>query len=115
MGARAADTLGLPLLMPVFPRTIPGSPHTTFVHQLNRATLLHEGDAKHARLDLQLLAMADHALALLRAIHPGMPPPLPRHLFAAGFSSSAVFATRFAFLHHPRVLATIAGDISPGR
>ena len=29
----------------------------------------------------------------------------------AGFSSSAVFATRFAFLHHPRVVGVVAGGI----
>ena len=81
LGPRVADRLGLPLLMPVFPRTIPSMPHTTFVHQLNRATLLYEEDDAHRRLDLQLLAMADHALQIIRELYPNLPPPLPKHLF----------------------------------
>ena len=109
VGARVAERLGLPLLMPVFPRTI-GGDEKTFVHQLDRNTLLHKSKA-HARLDLQLLAMASHALATVRALHPHLPAPLPRHLVVAGFSSSAVFATRFGFLHYPATLAVVAGGI----
>ena len=78
-----------------------------FMHQLDSATIKYASTPKDTRIDLQLLAMIDDAREMLERCG------LPTHpkVLSVGFSSSAVFATRFSFLHSPRVLATIAGGI----
>jgi dienelactone hydrolase len=94
-----ADRLGVALLVPVFPRTA-----DVYTHALTRDAIVTKTPAL-ARVDLQLIAMVDHARALLGAS------VRPRVLMA-GFSASGSFTNRFAVLHPDRVLAAAIG--SPG-
>lgn len=100
-----ADALGVPLLVPAFPRT--SSDWQVYTHALDRDTLTTRKPAL-ARLDLQLIAMIDDARARLG--REGLP-VAPRVLLQ-GFSASAMFANRFTALHPQRVLAATVG--SPG-
>lgn len=101
--------LEVPLLVPVLPRPpveLPdGHSIDLYVPALSRAALLaREPDL--ARMDLQVLAMLDHArqrLARDRHIKTDS-----RALFV-GFSAGGHFATRMAMLHPDRVLAIWAG------
>jgi hypothetical protein len=102
---RIARQLSVPLLVPVFPR--PRTNWQAYTHALDRDTLeINEGKLK--RLDLQLIAMIDDALELLRAnrfkIHD--------KVFMHGFSASAKFCNRFTFLHPERVKAAAAGGVN---
>lgn len=78
-----------------------------FCHQLDSATIQYAPSEKEKRIDLQLLAMIDDARSMLQRCGVSTHP----RILSVGFSSSAVFATRFSFLHYPRVLATVAGGI----
>jgi dienelactone hydrolase len=105
-GARGlAEDLGTPLLVPVFPR--PARQAQIYTHALDRDALLTD-DPKLARLDLQLLAMADHAARRLRAA--GY--QVDDRLLLMGFSANGMFTNRMSVLHPRRVLAAAAG--SPG-
>jgi len=102
---RIARNLSVPLLVPVFPR--PRSNWQLYTHALDRDCLeMNEG--KLRRLDLQLLAMIDYALELLRANEFQM----HDEIFMHGFSASAKFCNRFAFLHPKRVKAAAAGGVN---
>ncbi|WP_276257342.1 hypothetical protein [Haloglomus litoreum] len=88
---RMADSLGVPLLVPVFPRPrsdpVDGS---HYVHQLDRDTLaIEEGPLE--RVDLQLLAMVDHARAALAESDLSV----RERVLLNGFSASGNFADRF--------------------
>ena len=100
-----ADQLGVGLLVPIFPR--PKTGWQTYTHALDRDALLAK-DEKLRRLDRQLVAMIDHALAGVRA---GGKKADDRVLLF-GFSASGMFVNRFAFLHPDRVRAAAVG--SPG-
>jgi len=102
---RIARELSVPLLVPVFPR--PKSNWQAYTHALDRDTLeINEGKLK--RLDLQLVAMIDHSLELLRTNGFKM----HDKVFMHGFSASAKFSNRFAFLHPERVKASAAGGVN---
>jgi len=102
---RMARELSVPLLVPVFPR--PRTNWQAYTHALDRDTLeINEGKLK--RPDLQLIAMIDHALELLRANGFKM----HDKVFIHGFSASAKFSNRFAFLHPERVKASAAGGVN---
>jgi len=102
---RIARSLNVPLLVPVFPR--PRNNWQAYTHALDRDCLeINEG--KLRRLDLQLLAMIDYALELLRANEFQM----HDNIFMHGFSASAKFCNRFAFLHPKRVKAAAAGGVN---
>ena len=102
---RIARELSVPLLVPVFPR--PRTNWQAYTHALDRDTLeINEG--KLERLDLQLIAMIDQALELLRANGFKM----HNKVFIHGFSASAKFSNRFAFLHPERVKASAAGGVN---
>lgn len=105
--AALADALGAPLLVPLFPRPPVGDDDNLYLHALTRAALTAEAPA-FRRVDLQLLAMADDARALLAA--KGI--PVGAKLLLRGFSASGSFVNRFAVLHPERVLAIACG--SPG-
>ncbi len=100
-----ADELGAILLVPAFVR--PAQDWQIYTHALDRDSLT-TGRADLARPDLQLLAMVDHARALLAAngVH------VRGRFLIQGFSASGMFADRFTILHPDRVLACAAG--SPG-
>ena len=102
---RLARELGVPLLVPVFLR--PRTGWQAYTHSLDRDTLeIDDGPLK--RLDLQLAAMIDHAAELLRtngfSVHD--------RVFMHGYSASAKFCNRFAFLHPGRVKAVAAGGVN---
>jgi hypothetical protein len=102
---RMARDLGVPLLVPVFPR--PDTGWQAYTQALDRDTLeINEGELK--RLDLQLDAMIDHAIELLRA--DGF--KMHEQVFMHGFSASAKFCNRFAFLHPERVQAVACGGVN---
>lgn len=100
-----ADALGTPLLVPIFPR--PSTNWHIYTHALDRDSMLIE-DGDLARLDLQLIAMIDHARALLEAAGT----PVDDRIFMQGFSASGTFANRFAALHPDRVRAVAVGGVN---
>ncbi len=102
---RIARELKTPLLVPVFPR--PGSDLRAYTHALDIDTLkITEGELK--RIDLQLLAMIDDAIEMLR--EDGY--DVQDRVFMHGFSASAKFCNRFAYLHPERVKAVAAGGVN---
>jgi predicted esterase len=103
--SRMARDLGVPLLVPVFPRSEADS--SIYTHALDR-DVLECGRSDIGRLDLQLAAMADHARALLKARGVAV----GEKLLLFGFSASGMFVNRFTILHPDRVLAVACG--SPG-
>jgi len=111
--AALAEGLGVPLLVPMFPR--PATPadgadpeaEDLYLHALSRAALLATHPAWQ-RVDRQLLAMVDDARQRLAQQGQVLSP----RLLMSGFSASGSFVNRFAFLHPERVLALASG--SPG-
>lgn len=102
LGGRVSTAMGLPLLMPVFPRE-----PALYTHSLGRTTL-QTTDPLLRRLDLQLLAMIADARVRLKAR--GL--DTHRKVLLTGFSASAMFVTRFAALHPDSVLALAAGGLN---
>jgi pimeloyl-ACP methyl ester carboxylesterase/uncharacterized protein (UPF0335 family) len=102
--ASLADSLLVPLLMPVFPRNMSIRSYT---HALDRASFT-ASDVRYKRLDLQLIAMIDDARERLQeqGIEVG------EKVIMNGFSASGMFASRFTLLHPDRVHAAAIG--SPG-
>jgi dienelactone hydrolase len=106
--APLASRLGVPLLVPMFPRpTATGEDDNLYLHALSRAALETKVPA-FRRVDLQLLAMLDDARARLKAR--GIETRDRALLW--GFSASGSFVARFALLHPSRVLAAASG--APG-
>jgi len=106
--ADLADHLGVPVLVPLFPRPpVPGEEENLYLHALTRASLLAQVP-EYARVDLQLMAMLDDATSALA----NQGRKVSRRVLITGFSASGSFASRFAMLHPDRVLAVAAG--SPG-
>jgi pimeloyl-ACP methyl ester carboxylesterase len=102
---RIADELGVILLVPAFLR--PGEDWQIYTHALDRDSLTTKrNDLK--RIDLQLLAMIDHAREELAA----QDIPTEEKILIQGFSASGMFANRFTLLHPERVKAAAIG--SPG-
>ena len=97
-----ASRLRVPLLVPAFPRRA-STPHI-YTHALDRDTML-VGDGDLVRLDLQLLAMIDHARVLLES----RSVTIERQVFLHGFSGAGSFVNRFATLHPEMVRAVVAG------
>ena len=105
VGNFVAKRLGIPLLVPVFPR--PSSIEDTYTHSLDRDTMLiREGPL--ARLDQQLIAMAEDARGRLA----GLGRPVSAKLLLNGFSASGLFANRFTFLHPEVVAAAAYGGVN---
>lgn len=114
-----AAELGLPLLVPTFPRP-DGSParDLPYTHRLDRETLeidgetfgvsgISEGDLN--RIDKQLLAMIDHFRAsLAQSLDYDSPPEV--HM--DGFGAAGNFTNRFTALHPDRVACATAGGIN---
>lgn len=102
---KIADELGVILLVPAFIR--PGEDWHIYTHALDRDTLTTErADLK--RIDLQLIAMIDHARLVLA--ESGI--NTDERIFIQGFSASGMFANRFTLLYPERVKAATIG--SPG-
>lgn len=102
---KIADELGVVLLVPAFIR--PGEDWHIYTHALDRDTLTTERTDLQ-RVDLQLLAMIDHARTELAA--DGI--RTDEKVLIQGFSASGMFANRFTILHPNRVKAATIG--SPG-
>jgi hypothetical protein len=100
-----AERLGVPLLVPAFPR--PAKQALMYTHALDRDTLLTR-DPSLRRLDLQLVAMIDDARTRLAARHL----PIRARVLLDGYSASGMFVSRFVALHPTAVLAAAIG--SPG-
>jgi dienelactone hydrolase len=94
------------ILMPVFPR--PATDWKIYTHALDRDAMLTD-KKEFARFDLQLVAMIDDARSRLLKKDKLK---FDKRVFITGFSASAMFANRFAFLHPTRVKAAAIG--SPG-
>ncbi|MDT9000332.1 hypothetical protein RQP53_13745 [Paucibacter sp. APW11] len=108
--AALAEQLGVPLLVPSFPR--PADPDNAaaenlYLHALSRAAMLSQVP-RWQRVDRQLLAMIDDARERLKQQGTVIQP----RVLMSGFSASGSFVNRFAFLHPERVLALASG--SPG-
>lgn len=97
--------LKVPFLMPAFPR--PQTAWQFYTHALDRdAALLDTGAMR--RLDLQLIAMIEHARPRLKAL--GY--EVRDKVLLNGFSASGTFANRFTLLHPDRVAAMACGGIN---
>lgn len=101
-----SDRLRTPLLVPVFPRT--KLQWDVYTQALSRKCLLVEDDNPLHRIDLQLLAMIQHARDLLRGLGIQTKP----RIFMDGFSASGSFVDRFAVLHPESIRALAAGGIN---
>ncbi|MDA3951346.1 MAG: hypothetical protein PF508_19215 [Spirochaeta sp.] len=105
IGHYLARELTVPLLVPAFDR--PESIGMTYTHALDRDTLEITG-GRYGRIDLQLIAMIDHATTLLFAADV----PIEEGVWMVGFSASANFANRFAALHPQEVRAVATGGVN---
>jgi hypothetical protein len=105
VGNFVAKKLGIPLLVPIFPR--PGSDDNLYTHSFDRDTILI-ADGPLRRLDLQLLAMIADARPRLAA----MGHPVTSKVLMNGFSASGLFANRFTFLHPREVAAAAYGGVN---
>jgi dienelactone hydrolase len=105
VGNFVAKKLGVPLLVPVFPRA--SSTDDIYTHSLDRDTILiTEGPVR--RIDLQLLAMIADARPRLAS----MGRPVNSKVLMNGFSASGLFANRFVFLHPETVAAAAFGGVN---
>lgn len=104
-----ADELGVPILMPVFPRP-DGHPSSElpYTHQLDRETLEITGENLE-RIDTQLLAMVDHFRASLEQ---SLDYQAPSKIHLDGFSAAGNFVNRFTALHPERVACATAGGVN---
>jgi pimeloyl-ACP methyl ester carboxylesterase len=106
--AAFAIELGCPLLVPVFPRPQnPPAPEPggIYVHALDRFSIGGNWQGLQ-RVDLQMAAMIEDALARLRAAGH----TVDDGVFMMGFSASGAFTSRFAALHPQRLKAAAAGS-----
>lgn len=99
--------LNTPMLTPAFPRPLADDGNgNLYIHALTEAAMTAE-DPRHARPDLQLIAMLDDARAKLAAS--GY--VTSEDALFWGFSAAADFVTRMAVLHPDRVRAVAAGGV----
>ena len=105
LGNALSRQLHIPYLVPVFPR--PQKEWKVYTHMLDRDAMLWS-KAPMKRIDLQLVAMISDAMSHLRA--KGF--KLNDQVLMAGYSSSGVFANRFACLHPELIKAYSAGGIN---
>jgi PGF-CTERM protein len=107
-GRTLANRLGVPLLVPAFPR--PESEpvdYRHYVHQLDTETMrIESGDL--TRVDQQLLRMAEDARERLANAEY----TVEEGLLLNGFSASGNFVNRFAALHPGEVISVTAGGIN---
>lgn len=104
---RIADSVGMPLLVPVFANPRSEEFRTRFVQALDTETMNIES-GKFERIDLQLLRMVDDARDRLDDEGIDVPPEVAMN----GFSASGNFVNNFAVLHPERVTTVTAGAIN---
>ncbi len=103
-----SEELGIPLLIPVFPRPMREPVDGThYTHQLDRQTLEIEGNDLE-RIDRQLLRMIEDAKDRLS----GDAYTFREKIILNGFSASGNFADRFTVLHPEHVLSVTAGGLN---
>ncbi|MGZ3775134.1 MAG: alpha/beta hydrolase family protein [Pseudobdellovibrionaceae bacterium] len=96
-----AEKISSALLVPAFFR--PNDNPPIYTHSLSRSTLeVKSGDLK--RVDLQLIKMIDVARSIIKKKESKAP---YEKIFLFGFSASAMFVNRFAFIH-PDIVAAVA-------
>lgn len=105
LSGAVAAMLKVAVLMPVFPR--PKSDWQIYTQALDRDSMVTD-KTEYRRLDLQMLAMIDHAISLMKK--DGI--KADKRVLINGFSAQGMFANRFTFLHPKRVKAAAIG--SPG-
>ena len=105
LGNSLSRQLHIPYLVPVFPR--PQKEWKVYTHMLDRDALLWKKEPMK-RIDLQMVAMIKDAFVHLQA--KGF--KLHDQVLMSGYSSSGVFANRFALLHPEIVKAYSAGGIN---
>ena len=103
--SQIARKIGVPLLVPVFPR--PYTEWQYYTHSLNREVMLLRS-GKLARLDLQLIAMIEDAQEKLSDLGVNT----DRKVFMVGYSACGTFSQRFTILHPHLVRAIAAGGIN---
>jgi len=102
IGNYASRKLGVPLLVPVFPR--PESEWYIYTHDLDRDVMLQKNNSLE-RIDKQLIGMFEDARLELekRSIR------TRERFLLTGFSASGSFVNRFTAMHPDRVAAASAG------
>jgi dienelactone hydrolase len=105
MSGGVAAALKVAVLMPVFPR--PKSDWRIYTQALDRDSMVTD-KREYRRLDQQMVAMIDHAIAKLK--NEGL--KFDQRVLLNGFSAQGMFVNRFTFLHPDRVKAAAIG--SPG-
>ena len=100
-----ADVLQTPFLVPVFARYDDGYDGTIAPQYLKRGSL-ETAIPEYSRVDLQLLAMIEHAKAGQLSI---LGIDMGTKILMWGYSASGGFATRFTSLHPDKVLAVSFG------
>jgi len=104
--------LGTAVLVPVFsrPGVIKSAPRDGWVyytHALDRQSLQLRVEP-YQRIDLQLIAMIEHARSILDEHGLEVEP----EVFMYGFSASGNYTNRFVFMHPERVQAAAAGGLN---
>lgn len=105
IGNFVARGLKVPLLVPVFPRSL--TDWKIYTHALDRDVMLQK-DNDLERIDLQLLAMFEDARRQLAEQNI----KTSDSFMLTGFSASGSFANRFTLLHPDRVIAVAAGGLN---
>lgn len=105
VGNYVSKKLGIPLLVPVFPRS--KTNWQVYTHALDSDTFNEKG-TNLERLDLQLIAMFNDAKEKLHKKHIN----LQDKFFITGFSASGTFANRFSILHPTKIKAVCAGGLN---
>ena len=105
LSGSTASALNVAILMPVFPR--PKSDWRIYTQALDRDSMITDKQ-EYRRLDLQMVAMIDHAIEKLKL--EGL--KFDKRVLLNGFSAQGMFVNRFTFLHPDRVKAAAIG--SPG-
>ncbi|HEX4886491.1 MAG TPA: hypothetical protein VFV37_00460 [Luteibaculaceae bacterium] len=105
VGNNISTELRLPFLVPVFPR--PASKPNTYTHALDR-DVMEETEPSLRRLDQQLVHMIQHAIKRLST----MQIDAENEVLMSGFSASATFTNRFAFLHPELIRALAIGGFN---
>lgn len=105
LGNYTSRKLGLPLLVPVFPRAKATS--KMYTHSLDRDVVLQK-ENELERIDLQLLAMVKDAKQRLQQKGISVAP----RFIMTGFSASGNFVNRFTLIHPEKVKAVVAGGVN---
>lgn len=105
VGNNIATMLKIPLLVPIFPR--PSSQELIYTHALDRDVILNDSQ-ELKRLDLQLLEMIKDAKNILSSHNI----KVDDKIFMNGFSASATFTNRFAFIHPEKIKALSIGGFN---